>query len=116
MTTITEKDVERFTCGDCWILAKAINELTGWPIYAFKNQDGEPDDHVFVMPDPDHVLDAEGHHDLKTFARRWCYKPDELYAHKRSELAREWGPVAFGTYSYKRARLIAPVLVDTVCG
>lgn len=105
---ITSLDVERFTCGDCHLLARAIHELTGWPICAFDAFDG-PDIHAFVRTPSGKYLDIEGVHAPHTFKRNWHER--RVRRISWAALAADWGDAPrYGRYSVVRARRLAPLL------
>ncbi len=70
---------ERFTCGDCHLLANAINELTGWSVCTFLSSD-EPETHAFVKMPDGRYLDIEGASSGWELLDRW-----------RETEIREWG-------------------------
>ena len=51
----TTDDIRRYTNGDCWLLAQAIHDLTGWTMVA-------SDDHVMVITPNDELADINGIH------------------------------------------------------
>jgi hypothetical protein len=56
-----ENDRERFTCGDCHVLAMAIHKKTGWPTYCFLGKWSMiPDVHAFVITPDGEALDNYG--------------------------------------------------------
>lgn len=116
-------DVDRFTCGDCHILARAINKLTGWPIHVFcdEPQDGpvqhwmwpNAQDHAFVITPDGQPLDIEGLHDDEAFISKWSstgYHHEIEWDHLRTQ----WGKCHFGDYSYSRAKKLAAEIVEGV--
>lgn len=113
------QDVQRFTEGDCMILARRLWKLLpDWRPHGFDFGDGRPDCHVFlVSPDGKRALDVEGLHDVQTFCAIWareCSEPDglEVVVMSKAQL-REWCELcAFGRYSVERARVIADRLVQ----
>lgn len=103
-------DKKLFTQAACHRLAKAINDLTGWPIYAF--WDGEDYDvHTFVkMPNGDY-LDIEGAKSPEAFMLRWTeYSPRYVPSF---DLLDDWDGDWFDVdYADERAAIIAPELVS----
>lgn len=106
----TEKDIERFTCGDCHYLARAIHKLTGWSIAAF-DQYGLADLHAFVLMPDMRVLDVKGARTQREITQEWSGW------HPKGIIPCDWrdvepfGSPAYGEYSVRRAREIAPRLV-----
>lgn len=108
-TRITTRDVERFTEGDCHVLARALHVATGWPIQAL-DVDGRgcPDMHAFVLRPDGQALDVQGVHPLEDLVTAWHARATVPTTWKR--LREEWGTSVFGDYSFTRARAIAPLL------
>lgn len=104
----------RFTSGDCHIFAWALFRLTNWPMHAFVWED-EPDLHAFVRtPCGAWVGDIEGWHELETFIPRWG---QGYYTEVRPftwwDFDDDWGQGHnLSSYSAKRARLLAPLVVE----
>lgn len=76
---ITESDIEAFTEGDCWALAREINKRTGWKVIALG---AYPEDaerkrsnfdwvHVFVQTPDGNYLDVEGLADANWMVDRY---------------------------------------------
>jgi len=69
---VSQRDIEVFTESDCYVLARELHELTGWPMFILT-----PDayrgaaEHVFVMTPTGHALDVEGIHTIEALQRRW---------------------------------------------
>lgn len=111
MTEIRPADINRFTCGDCHIFARALNKLTGWPLHGFINDDGEPDVHAFVVRPDGKAVDIEGVHDLQTFVKRWISNDETLKLHQfQWSDFRCWCGAEFGKHSYRRAKQLAPLI------
>lgn len=109
-----EPDVRRFTEGDCHYLARALQKLTGWPIYAFdSNYHDEGDLHAFVKTPDGRILDIEGLHTVAEFMENWS-RPNHkrISVYKWPKMRADWGRPDFGPYSYKRARVMAARLLD----
>src|SRR4051812_44511858 len=70
-TMITNLDIERYTCGDCHYLARALHKLTGWPMAAFVDRWGDPDRHAFVLTPDGDVFDVHGIESPHDARRRW---------------------------------------------
>ena len=109
----TPLDLERFTCGDCHILARAISRVTGWPIHALTSRygDGEPTLHAFVLAPGAVALDIEGARPVDKLIEKWAKW--EVAGHVKTswrEIGREWGRNYDN--SSDRAAKIAPRLVE----
>lgn len=104
---ITELDIERFTEGDCHILAKVLHALTGLPIFTF-HIDEEPSLHAFVMDENDGtVIDVKGARPVDEVFNEWQWAdPDGVIP--VPEL--DWGAET-RRGSWRRARTIAPLLI-----
>ena len=68
---ITEDDMHVFTKGACYVLAREISSLTGWPIHCFKDDHREPNFHAFVVPQTGWRLDVEGLSRSQDHDKRW---------------------------------------------
>ena len=115
---IRPPDYVRFTQGDCHIFARAVNKLTGYPIYCFvapagSGYDEEPDTHAFVVDPQGRAIDIEGRHeDMDAFIANWSkWGSDQIREYSWKELRHSWGGPDFGNYSYERARQLAPLVV-----
>lgn len=81
----------RFTDGDCWVLAHAINRLTGFPVCTFCDDLGRADYHVFVQLPDGRYLDIQGISTHEELIRRWG--EGAILVWEEGELARlcpEW--------------------------
>jgi hypothetical protein len=112
-------DLERFTEGDCNVLATAISKRTGWPVCSFmgKSWDGSedmiPDLHAFVIRPDGKVLDVQGVCTLSQFRARWSQRAPIKVWPSPLAFRKAWGESPFfGHYSYERARKVADQLVD----
>lgn len=105
---ITKLDEERYTNGDCHILAHEIHKITGWPFHCFI-VDGYADLHAFVVTPSKRVLDVRGPCALKTFYEQWGH--DQHRACDPEAVKREWGGAQFGPHSSRRAERLAQHLV-----
>ena len=106
---ITEKDIDRFTTGDCHILAWAINRMTGWPIYTFLENGKYPDLHAFIVTPDGQALDVKGYRSLKSLKKEWrCKKIGKI---DWRNLLDSWGGPCYGSHSRKRAKKIAAYLI-----
>lgn len=129
---VTQRDIARYTQGDCGIFARALNNLTGWPIHTFTSELGAPMFHAFVVDPEGRPVDIEGRwRSMGDFQRRWDqhrmeqWTWDELTAaypwwsgtHFKTKMANRWG-LGLGSwydhesYSYCRARDLAKLLVS----
>lgn len=107
-------DIERFTEGDCWLLAARIHRITGWPFYSFPYSFGGewvPDAHAFVVMPNGQALDIEGPCSIKNMAHRYGFTPADARELPVSSIRKHIGEPTFGHYSYERARVIADRLV-----
>jgi hypothetical protein len=110
--------LERFTEGDCHILAVRIHRLTGWPLATFAD-DGFPHTHCFVQCPDGEYLDVEGKRPEAAFRDAWklyLNPGDTIKLWTIPELrASKWAtePV-FGSYSYAAARRVAGKLLDSI--
>jgi hypothetical protein len=108
---ITSADIERFTEGDCHIMAWAIHKETGWPIYTFWDGD-EHWMHAFVKMPNGKIIDVEGVTTLRTFKKKWSkYGNDPIKRIEWKDLRESWGGPSYGNYSYSRAKKIARYLL-----
>lgn len=113
---ITKRDIERFTEADCHILARRLHRVSGLPIHALKWQ-GELTDHAFNMVG-NKIIDVMGLWDKKSFLREWqggMYQPTISEPIDPLDLY-HWGVDCtarpFYSDSYKRARIVADILLD----
>lgn len=106
-------DITRFTEGDCHVLAFRLHRVTGWTLATF-GFGSQPVSHAFVIcPDGD-ALDVEGKRPMAEFLRKWGEDkvltwtldtwPDKFWEREP----------CFGRYSYRRARVIAGKLLDSI--
>lgn len=98
MPEITLDDISMFTKGECGVLARALNDLTGWPIKSF-----EPGLHWFVVTPDGRALDIEGPHEMWIFRHKWGNYPIKDGS--------RWD-VSDDTPSLIRAKQLAPALVE----
>lgn len=111
---ITDRDIYRFTDGDCHVLARAIHRLTGWTMASIYDpyMDG-PNYHAFVLRPDGKALDVEGLHDPDALVS--YYGDPESYlmpVQWEALLSYGWPRNAFGDYSRKRARQVAKFLIE----
>lgn len=113
---ITDLDRERFMYGDCHVLAQAIHDITGWPIHTFFEED-YPSIHAFVVTPKNTALDVNGEQKMSEFRSFWKKFTYGSTRHAKLENHTEeldqWG-LNFGTYSHRRAKQLAPYLVEQV--
>jgi hypothetical protein len=108
---ITNADIDRFTCGDCHIFARALHAATGWPIHTFVN-DGFPDAHAFVRAPDGRCVDIEGWSTIRKFKARWGLSGCPIKEIEWANLLADWGGPEFGSHSYKRAKQLVPLILD----
>lgn len=108
MFEITDLDIERFTCGDCHIFARAMNRCTGWELQTFYNG-SEPDGHAFVVTPDGRRVDIEGAWTPSAHDKAWDGKGTA--APCRYSILKEYGWLSptYGKYSYPRAKQLAPI-------
>lgn len=110
------EDVERFTMGDCYILARAIHLLTGWDIACFSYMSNPDNDtwgaaHAFCVRPDGKCIDIEGVHAPDEFIEKWEAQSIKTWPSWR-KMSRKWGGYDFSKYSYERAKVIAPKVVE----
>lgn len=118
MPRITKLDIERFTCGDCHLLAREIARVTGWAVCSFAYaDDDEPDIHAFVQAPNGDLIDIEGRWTPEALLTRWgkVFGPDiQIIQTTFAEIVRCWWKDPqnpdYGRYSLRRARQLAPHL------
>lgn len=79
MTTppFTAIEQEAFTYGDCWLLARALHNITGWQMVAVGNTGGKASGvlrdwaHMAVRTPQGTILDITGTHDDKDILDVW---------------------------------------------
>lgn len=114
-------DVQRFTEGDCWILAVEIHRLTGWQMQAFHwgLKEALPDWHVWVQTPQGFCLDIEGLHTKEELMKKHglkniidCTLKDFSCTFKDfyGDDADNW-PVVYGMESFQRARELVALLL-----
>lgn len=114
---VTKRDIERFTCGDCHFLARAIQKRTGWPIHAFVYPDhsDEPYLHAFVVMRDGRVLDVQGACTIDELRVRWkCQWPHREFTWRT--VRGYFGEPEYGHGSYTRARVVAERLLAAIAG
>jgi hypothetical protein len=116
MDSITQHDIEIFTNGACFLLAKVVMEETGWPVAAF--WDGfRPRHHVFnVLPDG-RYLDVEGPRTRQEFIANHVVRHRRITTQNVQlndwELPWSWSDYDLDYY-IARAQEILPALLATV--
>lgn len=112
LPTQRERDVYRFTCGDCHIFAKTIKRMRPHFKLATFIYGDQPDNHAFVIcPDGD-ALDVCGKKPLASFCSDWCQTPADIKVWDSArDLNRFWSAPTFGDYSYRRAIQLAGKLL-----
>lgn len=101
-------DDERFTEGDCHLLAGEIHRLTGWPVCALHAGRRIADTHAFVLAPGRRAIDVRGVRDVRTLIREWRGEGAVGYV-RAPEIVVEWGQSFTG--SKRRARVLAKKLV-----
>lgn len=104
---ITPKDLERFTEGDCDILAHELHKLTGWPLYTLHEGMRTPCLHAFVLAPGKIAVDIKGARPISHLVREWG-----AVGYLRGIWELEPGEVYRG--SRRRARKVAPHLAAMV--
>ncbi len=102
----TAKDIERFTSGDCWILAQELERICGYPAYGYWCRANRWYDHHVWVRVGDKRLDIEGLHSPRAFNAKWnAEMPVSRINWKR--LDDDWGSFETFTGSRRRARVLA---------
>lgn len=115
---ITDGDIEAFTCGDCHILAAEIARVTGWPLCAFRDDEGEPEAHAFVRMPDGRLLDVEGAHEPDKFIKAWPFFPNIIET-TYAAICRAWdrsNREEVFPDSFDRARVLARYLIREYAG
>lgn len=124
---VTKKDIQRYTEGDCHILAREIHYLTDWSMVSFGS--GYPDTHAFVKLPPittsshpsRYYLDVNGVQSTSQMYDRWgkYLETKRIEVFTEEDFSKHWNTYnshawvsSFGSYSLRRARELAPFLVD----
>lgn len=112
-----ESTYERFTEGDCHILARAIHLQTGWMIATFMDmrwpEKQWPDLHAFVQMPDGRFLDIEGIADEPTIRRRWrADTPILLWTWEEMSTIKFWNVATWPRESYVRAAVEARALLE----
>lgn len=104
---ITKRDLERFTDGDCDILAHELHRITGWPLYCLHEGNREPALHAFVVAPGKRAVDVSGVHPVAKLVKEWG---------AAGYMRGDWGAPYGETYagSRRRAKKIAPHLAALV--
>jgi hypothetical protein len=103
------RDRERFTCGDCHILARALHLRTGWPIGVTMVDNVGSSGHAFVVRPDGLALDYDGLSDPDDLVD--SYAADDWTTMDWPTLLSEWGGAIYGSYSYRRAQVVATELL-----
>lgn len=103
---ITSKDIERFTEGDCDILAHELERITGWPLYSLHQGRKAFSLHAFVLAPGRIAVDVRGARPVAAMVREW----EGAHGYMRGGWELEAGEVFAG--SRRRARQIAPHLAS----
>jgi hypothetical protein len=109
-----DNDLDRFTTGDCHILAQEIHSLTRLPLVAFADSWGRPTCHVGILKDKD-VLDIEGLTDLQWWTQIWS---NDALEDTGQNIVKIFSPEDFNNWqasyrdSKQRSKIIAKQLVS----
>jgi len=107
---ITDLDMQRFTQGDCHYLARALNKSRpDLRLAAFQDKNLEPELHAFVLTPKNLVLDIYGLHTKEALKRMWSTHMD-IVEMSWSDLSL-FGPPEFSRYTYRRAHVVASILL-----
>lgn len=111
--TASKLDVERFTCGDCHLLAWEIRRRAGWPMLCFTAASRRgPYDHAFVLLPDGRALDILGVWSTDELAESWGWDPGQHAAFELKDVCGWWGEDESYPGSSARARILAPCLID----
>lgn len=115
LTRITEKDITRFTCGDCNILAQELYDACDGKYKLAEANDGPVGlcgVHAFLKLDNKLGLDIYGVRPIKEITKRYGSRHKSV---KRDFFAKEWrSPHELYPGSKKRAKVIAKHLLESV--
>lgn len=114
---INDYDVVRFTEGDCHILARQINRLTGWPMFVFHPDtdddffDEYGDLHAFVQHPSGMYLDIEDLWEPEKFFERWGERRVKSMPWEKMREAWAVSQYGDGQSGYLRAAQVARALI-----
>jgi hypothetical protein len=138
MTRITPYTIKRFTEGDCHFLARALSQITGYPMAALlgKRFQNTPDLHCFlpipsgwdredyrshptdilarpqpIWTDVEFGLDVHGIRPIAEMREEY-YAVGWDFTTWREIIEADWGGPHYGPYTYARAKQLAKYLVD----
>lgn len=82
-TTISAKNLERYTYGDCYLLAWHLHQQSGWPVVLVTASPSSPEaagdwNHVVVKSPEGIYLDIKGAHEEEALRHSWSYGGDIL--------------------------------------
>ena len=110
-----ERHITRYTEGDCWILALALAERSGWTVAATADEG-----HIFIIkPDSDLALDIEGLRPLESLLASWggrrqrIRRFENLTEAKAYFNADDWGSYS-KRYQWRLAERVAERLLACV--
>lgn len=109
----TPRDIERFTCGDCWILAQELELACGYPAYGYWSlADRLYDHHVWVRVG-NKRLDIKGLRSAREFDADWL-DDDEMPVRRIDwdRLEDDWDNIETYKGSRARARALAKRVRD----
>lgn len=84
---VTAEQVERYGNGECWALAQAIADITGWPMTLWSLDDGTTG-HVMVRHPEGTYIDVSGTTTEAEMLAEWQQEPPTIV---KSATALEWG-------------------------
>lgn len=88
--------VDDYTCGDCWLLAAAVKDVTGLPFVAyFDKADGQWNHVANRLPDG-RIVDIEGVWTPEAWAEKW----DRWFLKAETTLpaVTDWTPADYDTW------------------
>lgn len=107
----TALDIDRFTYGDCHVLAQAFHRLTGWKLAAFECG-GYPDTHAFVIDPQGRCWDVHGPSTQSDLLAKWKkHGVEGIIDDVQPSEFKLWG-IEYGVGSYSRAGIVARRLLD----
>jgi hypothetical protein len=108
---ITQNDIDRFSNGSCYQLAKAIFDITGWDMCGFYDEIcGAFDTHAFVKTPWKTYLDIKGEHTQDELCEAWGEDNIRVITDYETEVG-YWDEENPHFDSMPRARELAPELV-----
>ena len=125
---ITDELIYRYTCGDCWILALALNELTEWPLMLFgewedRRRAGRYEEvfmwnHAAVQSRPRFIVDIYGEQTAEKAAKPFVNMFYDGYYWRQfsyDEYMREMADHApYSKYKYNHAKRVAKSIMSNM--